>query len=63
MYYVQFLFGDKFRTVSAFPNYDKALRYVKQCVFIHDISCKDIQIVHRGLVLSINENSLKKAFK
>lgn len=63
MYYVQCVFNGRFRTFATFPTYDKALRYVKECVFIHEIPCSELQIVHKGMVLTINERSLYKVFK
>lgn len=63
MYYVQYSFGGKFKTVATFNNYDKALAYIKYNNVVHDIDINLVQICHRGMVITLNENSLKKLFK
>lgn len=63
MWYVQSFFNNKFETVACFPTYDKALYFVKYSHVVHNVALSKMQIVHKGLVLTLNENSLKKVFK
>lgn len=63
MWYVQSCFSDRFETVASFPTYDKALYFIKYSCVVHNVDLSKMRIVHKGLVLTINENSLKKVFK
>lgn len=63
MYYVQYSFDGAFKTVASFSNIDKALYFIKYNNIVHDIDVNLVQICHRGMVITLNENTLKKAFK
>lgn len=63
MYHVQYSFNGVFKTVASFNNYDKALHFIKYNTVVHDIDINLVQIAHKGMVITLNENSLKKVFK
>lgn len=62
MYYVQFCFDGRFKTIGTFNSYDSAINFIRYNNVVHDIDCNLVQIVHKGMVITLNENSLKKAF-
>lgn len=61
MYYVQYSFDGVFRTVATFNNLDKALYFIKYNSVVHDININLVQICHKGMVITVNENILKKS--
>lgn len=63
MYYVQYSFGGVFKTVASFSSIDKALYFIKYNRVIHDIDINLVRICHKGMVITLNENTLKKTFK
>lgn len=63
MYYVQYLFGGVFKTVGSFRDIDAALDFIKYNKVVHDFDIDLVQICHRGMVITLNENTLKKTFK
>lgn len=63
MYHVQYCINGKFEIVGTFNNIDKALSFIKYNSICHDIDINLVRIAHRGMVITINENSLKKVYK
>lgn len=63
MYYVRYYHNGVYNNVGSFRTLDKALYFIKYNYVIYGIDIKLFQICHKGMVITLNENTIKKIFK